>query len=65
MAGHAGGLQAGPLALMLNAEISSVITAMRANAKWAVVPKYMVGGREACCGAGAPHWECQSLGKRA
>jgi hypothetical protein len=33
----------GRLALLLNAEISAVITAMRANAKWAVVPnKYNV-----------------------
>lgn len=33
----------GRLALLLNAEIASVITAMRANAKWAVVPsKYNV-----------------------
>jgi hypothetical protein len=31
------------LSLLLNAEISAVITAMRANAKWAVVPnKYNV-----------------------
>lgn len=39
------GLVEGPgsLALMLNAEISAVITAMRSNAKWAVVPsKYNV-----------------------
>ena len=33
----------GRLDLLLNAEISAVITALRANAKWAVVPnKYNV-----------------------
>ena len=41
----------GSLALMLNAEISAVITAMRANAKWAVVPgKYNVSPLRALCG---------------
>lgn len=35
---------AGGLSLLINAEISAVITAMRANAKWAMVPnKYNVG----------------------
>jgi hypothetical protein len=36
------------LSLLLNAEISAVITAMRANAKWAVVPnKYNVSSHGA------------------
>lgn len=40
---QAGAPASSRLSLMLNAEISAVITAMRANAKWAVVPnKYNV-----------------------
>ena len=40
---EAGAPASSRLSLMLNAEISAVITAMRANAKWAVVPnKYNV-----------------------
>lgn len=39
------------LALQLDAEVAAVLTAMRANAKWAVVPgKYNV---RACCGTTA------------
>lgn len=44
----------GKLSLLLNAEISAVITAMRANAKWAVVPnKYNVRTNVCCPAYGA------------
>lgn len=57
--GDPGPVGPGKLALLLNSEISAVITAMRANAKWAVVPRYNVS-RPTPRGAGS-RWKWANL----
>ena len=49
------------MALLLNAEVSSVLTAMKANAKWAVVPsKYNVSAAILLLSHHAPWARCGS-----